>query len=108
VVAEKEILSPSAALNRVANTGDAKGTVSGAGSKGAPLTPQFKFHFVKLFGVGDQIKFEDGTTFKFRLIERNNGAGYAPNSFVKTNDEMLADNLREAARNKALGIREIK
>jgi hypothetical protein len=104
VIVEKEILKPSAALEQAAN-GDAKGN-GGAGSKGAPPVP--KFQFVKLFGVGDVVKFEDGTKFQFRLIERNKGGGYQPNSFLKTDDEKLAKNLREAAKNPALGIKELK
>ena len=98
-------MKPSEALNRASN-GDAKAG-GGVGGKGTP-PPLPKFHFVKLFGVADEIKFKDGTKFKFRLIERNNGAGYASNSFLKTDDEKLAENLRSAAINKALGIAEIK
>lgn len=104
---EKEVLRSSAALERVAVTGDAKGIAGGVGVKGTPPVPP-KFHFVKLFGVADVLRFKDGTKFTFRLIERNNGGGYAPNSFLKTDDEKLSENLREAAKNKALGIVEIK
>jgi hypothetical protein len=105
---ERQILAPSAALAQAGITAvvDAKGDNGGARSKGAPPAP-FKFHFVKLFGVADVIRFEDGSKFKFRLISRNGNKGYAPNSFLKTNDEKLAANLREAAKNKSRGIVEI-
>ena len=106
MAAEKEVLVPAAALRRADETAD-EGADGGARSKGVPPTPP-KFHFVKLFGVADVIKFADGTKFSFRLIQRNNNAGYAPNSFVKTDDEKPAANLREASKNKALGIVEIK
>ena len=106
MAAEKEILPPAVALRRVEEAaGDARGN-GGAGSKGAP--PSLKFHFVKLFGVADVLKFADGTTYSFRKILRNNNQGFARNSFVKTDDEKLTANLREAAKNKAWGIVEIK
>ena len=100
---EKEILRPAEAL-RV--TAEAKENRDGARGEGALPTPP-RFKFVKNFGVGDVLRFEDGTTFSFRKIQRNTG-GYASNSFVITDDEKLAQNLREASRNKALGIVEVK
>jgi hypothetical protein len=105
---EKEIMAPAVALAQAGITAvaNARGNVAGARSQGAPATPA-KFHFVKNFGVGDVFKFKDGTTFKFRLISRNNNRGYAPNSFLKTDDEKLAENLREVAKNTAWGIVEI-
>ena len=107
-VAERQILAPAAALAQAGITAvlDAKGDNGGARGKGAPPAP-FKFHFVKLFGVADVIRFEDGSKFKFRLISRNGNKGYAPNSFLKTDDEKLAENLRVAAKNKSRGIVEI-
>jgi len=106
---EKEILTPAAALRRVLGTAeDAKENKGGVGQKGTPPTTPPKFQFVKLFGVVDVIKFADGTRFQFRLIRRNNDAGYAPNSFLKTDDEKLAANLRASSKNKAWGIVEIK
>jgi hypothetical protein len=106
---EKVILKPAVALRVVGQTADdAKGNNGGAGSKGAPPNPQKKkFQFVKNFGVADKFKFEDGTGFQFRLITRNTG-GYQPNSFVETDDEKLADNLRAASKNKAHGIVQIR
>ena len=108
-VAEKQILKPVAALRSVEEaTGDAEGTDGGAGDKGAPPAPaKPKFKFVKNFGVADRIKFKDGTSFQFRLIGRNTG-GYAPNSFVETDDVKLADNLRAASQNPAWGIKQIR
>jgi hypothetical protein len=107
VVAEKVILKPAVALKSVVEAADdAKENHGGAGSKGAPPTPP-KFKFVKNFGVADVIKFADGTKFQFRMIRRNTG-GYQPNSFAVTDDEKLAGNLREASKNKALGIVEVK
>jgi len=108
MVSEKQILAPAAALAQAGITAvaDAKGVNGGARGKGAPPSLG-KFHFVKLFGVADVLRFEDGTKFKFRLISRNGNQGYAPNSFLKTDDEKLAANLREAAKNKSRGIVEI-
>lgn len=105
MVVEKVVVKSAAALDGAGK--DAKEIVGGAGSKGAPPAP-LKFHFVKNFGVADVLKFTDGTKFSFRRIQRNKGGGYAPNSFLKTDDEKLAANLREAAKNPARGIVEIK
>lgn len=107
-VAEKEILKPAAALKKVGETAaeDAKGTDGSARSKGAlPVPPKYKF--VKNFGVANVLRFEDGTTFQFRKIERNTG-GFQSNSFVETNDEKLAENLRAASKNKALGVMQVR
>jgi hypothetical protein len=105
---EKQIMAPAVALAQAGITAvvDARGDNGGARSKGAPPASA-KFHFVKNFGVGDVFKFKDGTTFKFRLISRNNNRVFAPNSFLKTDDEKLAANLREMAKNPAWGIVEI-
>jgi hypothetical protein len=105
---EKEILTPAVALRRVTNTAeDAKENQGVAGSKGATPTTPPKYYFVKNFGVMDKLSFPDGTKFQFRLIERNTG-GYASQSFVETNDEKLASNLRAASKNRALGIMQIR
>jgi hypothetical protein len=106
----KEILAPAVALKRIGNHAeDAKDVGAGAGCEGAPTQSptQLKFSFAKNFGVMDKIRFEDGTSFQFRLIERNTG-GYASNSFLDTNDEKLANNLRAASKNKALGIVQVR
>lgn len=103
LVAEKQILKPAAAIKAA---DDAKGITGAVGSKGAAPTLS-KFKFVKNFGVADLIKFADGTTFKFRLIDRNTG-GFQPNSFVETDDEKLASNLHAASKNRALGIVQIR
>src|SRR5580704_12324681 len=98
---EKVILKPAAALKAV-NGDNAKVNHGGEGSKGSPpVLPKYKF--VKNFGVADVIKFPDKTTFQFRKISRNTG-GFQHNSFVETNDEKLAENLRAASKNAALGI----
>ena len=104
---EKVILKPVVALRSVEEaTDDARGVQGGAGVKGAPpFLPKFKF--VKNFGVADTLKFPDGTSFQFRRISRNTG-GFASNSFVETNDEKLAENLRAASKNRAWGIVQIR
>lgn len=104
-VAEKEILKPAVALLKVAE--DAKEIEGGAGSKGAPPVLLKKWKFVKNFGVANVIRFEDKSSFQFRKINRNTG-GYQSNSFVETSDEKLANNLRAASKNKALGIAEVQ
>lgn len=80
-----------------------KGDVNtGASGKGVPV-----FRFQKNFCPAEQIKFSDGTSYTFRLIELNTG-GYSPMSRMETTDEKLANNLREAAKNPCSGIQEIK
>ena len=74
-----------------------------------PEPPESKgrWKFVKTHGVMDKLKFPDGGTYQFRLIERNDGSGYAPMSHVVTDDEKLANNLRDAmVKNPLLGIQE--
>jgi hypothetical protein len=107
VPVEKQIVSPGEALKGPTPAGEtAKEITGGVGTEGTPPVTVPTFEFVKNFGVADVIVFADKTTFSFRIIERNSG-GYAPNSFVKTTDAKLAANLREAAKNSALGIVEI-
>lgn len=66
------------------------------------------FHFVKNGSVADKIVFADKTTYQFRLILRNDNSGYQGQSFVKTTDAKLAENLREVAKRvPAYGIKEI-
>lgn len=77
----------------------------GAGETGTP--PPKTWKFVKNFGVADVILFEDGTTYTFRAIKRNDGPGYLANSYLNTSDKKLAANLRKAARNKSLGVVEV-
>lgn len=107
-VAEKEILKPAVALKKVGEAAeDAKGTNGGTREKGVPPILLKKYKFVKNFGVSDVLKFEDGSTFQFRKISRNTG-GYQSNSFVETDDEKLASNLRAASANKATGIVQVR
>lgn len=105
---EKEILTPSAALRRVEGL---EKILDDAGNKGAsPKTSEVKpkWKFVKCFGVANTLRFRDGSRFQFRLIKRNDGSGYESSSFVATDDEKLANNLREAAKNPATGVVEEK
>lgn len=67
-----------------------------------------KYHFVKRFTPADVITFKDGTSYTFPLIMRNDTGGFSPGSELKTNDEKLAKNLREAAKNPHLGLVEIE
>ena len=100
--AAKEIVKAPLAVHNVA-IATAKGDVDeGASGKGAP-----KFKFQKNFCPSEEIKFPDGTSFTFRLIELNTG-GYSPMSRMETVDEKLANNLREAAKNPCSGIQELK
>jgi len=73
----------------------------------AKANKPLKYRFIKRFTPADVIKFADGSEFTFPLILRNTG-GYAPSSEFKTDDEKLANNLRDAAKNPHLGLVEIK
>jgi hypothetical protein len=70
--------------------------------------PVKRWRFVKLHGVVQEIQLRDGSKFKFRLIQLNDGSGYSSTSEVTTSDEKLASNLRDAAKNPHLGIVEVK
>jgi hypothetical protein len=74
----------------------------------APVQPVAQWKFVKQFGVGDYIKLANGSRFQFKLIKLNDGSGYASSSELVTTDEGLADSLRAAAKNPALGVVEVK
>jgi hypothetical protein len=74
----------------------------------APVQPVARWKFVKQFGVGDYIKLANGSRFQFKLIKLNDGSGYASSSELVTTDEGLADSLRAAAKNPALGVVEVK
>lgn len=65
-----------------------------------------KYRFAKVWGVAETLTFKDGTSFTFPLIRRNNAPGYSPTSSIETNDEVLAKNLREAAKTNT-SIREV-
>lgn len=88
--------------------------LEGVGNQGSPSVlppvvqqaaqPVKVWKFVKNFGPADLVKFPDGTNFSFRLIKLNDGSGYAQNSYVTTSDIALANNLRAASKNPALGI----
>ncbi len=66
-----------------------------------------KWKFIKNYGVAQELKFKDGSSFTFRLIERNDGSGYMTNSFVVTEDETLAKNLRELGKNPHSAVVEV-
>jgi hypothetical protein len=102
-VGAKEVVKAPQALQSVA-VATAKGIsdADGAGSKGAPSASKF----VKYFCPLELIRFADGTSFQFRLIELNTG-GYSPSSHFETGDVDLANKLREAAKNPCLGLKEI-
>lgn len=89
-----------AALERVSEPPKAP-----AGEK--PAARKARYRFVKNFGPADVIRFRDGSKFRFRLIKRNDGSGYLPGAQVDTDDESLAQKLREAAKNPALGLVEV-
>jgi len=74
---------------------------------GQPVNVQ-KWKFVKTFGPADVLRFSDGTSFQFRLIQRSDKSGYAPTSEAVITDEKLAANLREAAKNRFAGVVEVK
>jgi len=59
----------------------------------APGEKAPRWKFVKLFGVGQELVFKDGSKFKFPLIQSHNGS-YWPNSEIVTEDRKLAENLR--------------
>jgi hypothetical protein len=109
---EKAVVTPRVAQRVSAGMGT---TASMHGAQSAPQpaavepppVPGQSWKFAKVFGVADTLVFADKSTFQFRLIKRNDGNGFMPNSTVTTTDETLANNLREAAKNKATGVIEI-
>jgi hypothetical protein len=66
-----------------------------------------KVKFAKRFTVADVFTLPDGSLFSFRKIKRNDGSGFAPSSEHETDDEVLIEILREAAKNPATGVVEI-
>jgi hypothetical protein len=77
-----------------------------AGPPPARATERWKF--VKNFGAAEAVKFRDGSEYRFRLIRSNGpGEGYLPGSQMETDDEGLAQKLREAMENPATGLVEI-
>ena len=59
----------------------------------APEERKPRWKFVKLHGVGQELRFKDGTSFTFRMVQGRDGS-YWSNSDVTTEDEKLAENLR--------------
>ena len=96
---EKPVVSVAVALKRRAE-------------KSAHATPpessKARWRFIKLFGVRDVIRFRDGGEFTFRPIRRNDEAGFLPTTQVDVESESLAQRLREASKNPALGLVEVK
>jgi hypothetical protein len=74
--------------------------------KPAPVKKKWKF--IKLHGVAQELRFKDGSSFKFRLIKLNDGSGYATTSVVETEDKTLADNLKALEKTGDYGVKEIK
>jgi len=66
-----------------------------------------KFRFVKTMAVAEELVFEDGSTFRFPLVKRNDGSGYADSSTVETDDPVLAKNLRVKAYAKVHSVHEL-
>src|SRR5208337_3384312 len=65
------------------------------------------WRFAKLWGVAEELRFEDKTSYTFPLIPRNDQPGYSPTSSAYVTDETLAKNLRgESKKNDS--IREVK
>jgi hypothetical protein len=60
--------------------------------------------FIKQFGVNDNIRFADGTNYRFPWVRLADGSGFCSSSEVTTSDKVLADNLREAAKTPSMGI----
>lgn len=108
---EKQVLKPDEALQKV-NAGPVTDPVSEQPTTEAPeVKPTSKkprWKFVKRFGVADKLVFPDGSEFKFRLIRLNDGSGYCSSSEVITEDEKLAENLREIAKTPETGVVEVK
>jgi len=61
--------------------------------------------FVKQRGLGQTLRFKDGSNFKFRQI-RTSG-GFLSSSHVTTTDEKLANNLRTLAETGNYGVVEV-
>ncbi len=109
---EKEVVAPAAAVRKAAGPVaevpvETVPPVVEAPKAAEPAKPVTKWKFVKNFGVADVLTFKDGTDFQFRAIQRNDGFGYMTNSFVVTEDKILADNLREFAKNRHSGVIEV-
>lgn len=108
---EKRVVAALAALNSAEATDESSESAKGKGadseSPAVVATPKQRWKFEKLHGLGDVIKLSDGKEFTFRLIPLNDGSGFSPVSSVVTEDEKFAADLREAAKNKALGIYEV-
>jgi hypothetical protein len=60
----------------------------------APETRKPRWKFVKLSCVGQELVFKDGTSFTFPLRQRQDRT-FHPNSEYVTEDEKLAENLRQ-------------
>lgn len=100
VVEPPEILAAAPALSKTTATAKPP-------TPPVPPAPKVKvYEFVKLFCPAEKIPLSDGTSFQFRIIQRNNQAGANPSSTFRTTDEKLAEKLREAAKVLPRGIRE--
>lgn len=62
-------------------------------SSSAPLAKSWTF--VQTQGVGNPLKFPDGTEYTFRRILTNNGQGYKTESSAEITDPVLAEKLRD-------------
>jgi len=61
--------------------------------------------FVKQQGVGQKLRFKDGSEFQFRKIKTDQG--FLSSSHVTTTDETLANNLRALQATGNYGVVEI-
>ena len=60
--------------------------------------PKQSWRFCQTCGVGNPLKFPDGSEFTFRRIQTNTGDGFRSDSSAEITDPVLADKLRDYAK----------